>query len=77
MSSAATTGVSFCFVTAPSKEVANKLADAIVEGKLAACVNVIPGRDPLFPKAVFSQDELQGGGISLPARNILFAHCRV
>mmetsp|Transcript_708 Transcript_708/g.1855 ORF Transcript_708/g.1855 Transcript_708/m.1855 type:complete len:157 (+) Transcript_708:60-530(+) len=37
------TGVSFCFVTAPSKEVANKLADALVHEKLAACVNVIPG----------------------------------
>uniref|UniRef100_A0A7I5EDR1 CutA divalent cation tolerance homolog n=1 Tax=Haemonchus contortus TaxID=6289 RepID=A0A7I5EDR1_HAECO len=31
------------YVTAPSKEVAVKIAKAVVERKVAACVNIIPG----------------------------------
>jgi hypothetical protein len=34
---------SVVYVTAPSEEVANQLATSIVEKKLAACVNIIPG----------------------------------
>ena len=31
------------FVTCESKEQAEKIAQSVVEGKLAACVNVLPG----------------------------------
>ncbi len=34
---------SVVYVTAPSEEVAKQLATSIVEKKLAACVNIIPG----------------------------------
>lgn len=33
---------SVCFVTTPTKAVAEKLAEHLVVGKLAACVNIIP-----------------------------------
>jgi periplasmic divalent cation tolerance protein len=35
--------VSLVFVTVPTKEVGKKIAHSLVEGKLAACVNLIPG----------------------------------
>merc|ERR1712002_1058005 len=34
---------SMAFVTAPSHEVAKKIAGGLVKNKLAACVNIIPG----------------------------------
>ncbi|XP_045104912.1 protein CutA homolog isoform X2 [Portunus trituberculatus] len=34
---------SMAFVTAPSQEVAKKIAGGLVKNKLAACVNIIPG----------------------------------
>ena len=34
---------SMAFVTAPNKDVAKTLAGALVQKKLAACVNIIPG----------------------------------
>ena len=34
---------SMAFVTAPNKDVAKKLAGGLVQKKLAACVNIIPG----------------------------------
>ncbi|PRW61281.1 Nitrogen regulatory PII-like isoform 1 [Chlorella sorokiniana] len=37
------TGVSLVFVTVPSAEVGRKIANSLVENKLAACVNIIPG----------------------------------
>lgn len=37
------TGVIIAFCTVPSKEVAHKIAASLVESKLAACVNIIPG----------------------------------
>lgn len=41
--SAKKTGVSFCFVTTPSSEAADALSSKIINEKLAACVNIIPG----------------------------------
>lgn len=38
------TGAVVVYVTAPSKEVAERLADGLVENKLAACVNLVPGK---------------------------------
>jgi periplasmic divalent cation tolerance protein len=35
--------LSIILVTAPSQEVANQLAQALVTARLAACVNVLPG----------------------------------
>ena len=32
-----------CFCTCPSREVAETLASAVVEARLAACVNILPG----------------------------------
>ncbi|CAF0877031.1 unnamed protein product [Didymodactylos carnosus] len=36
------TEFSACFVTVPNEDVGKKLAYSIVEGKLAACVNILP-----------------------------------
>ena len=74
MSSGSGTGVSFCFVTAPSKEVANKLADAIVKEKLAACVNVIPGLHPRQKKSSLKEftgksEGLERVGVILRSKN--------
>jgi periplasmic divalent cation tolerance protein len=38
--------VSLVFVTVPTKEVAHRIAHNLVESKLAACVNIIPGTQP-------------------------------
>lgn len=43
-SSAAT----FLYVTAPDEAAAGKLADALVEARLAACVNIIPGMRSVY-----------------------------
>ena len=32
-----------CFCTCPNPEIAQRIADALVEDRLAACVNVVPG----------------------------------
>ncbi|WIA44510.1 hypothetical protein OEZ86_007249 [Tetradesmus obliquus] len=42
------TGVLVVYVTAPSAEVADSLASALVEGKLAACVNIVPGLTSVY-----------------------------
>ncbi|MCA9807983.1 MAG: divalent-cation tolerance protein CutA [Cyanobacteria bacterium HKST-UBA06] len=36
------------FVTAPSMAVARQLAHGLVEGKLAACVNLVPGLESIY-----------------------------
>ena len=43
MSSAANSGASIVYVTVPDNDTAKKLSHGLVEGKLAACVNIIPG----------------------------------
>jgi uncharacterized protein involved in tolerance to divalent cations len=46
MSSAAVagdTGAVAVYVTVPNRETGRKIADSLVESKLAACVNIIPG----------------------------------
>eukprot|EP00288_Rhodomonas_lens_P004757 CAMPEP_0177727636 /NCGR_PEP_ID=MMETSP0484_2-20121128/20432_1 /TAXON_ID=354590 /ORGANISM="Rhodomonas lens, Strain RHODO" /LENGTH=114 /DNA_ID=CAMNT_0019240313 /DNA_START=153 /DNA_END=497 /DNA_ORIENTATION=- len=42
------TGVSVCYITVPNAEEADKLAGKLVESKLAACVNVIPGIQSVY-----------------------------
>ncbi|MBI5412106.1 divalent-cation tolerance protein CutA [Candidatus Peregrinibacteria bacterium] len=37
-----------CLITAPSKEVAEKIAFALVEQKLAACCSIIPGVTSIY-----------------------------
>jgi len=36
------------FVTAPNQEKAKELASGLVSGKLAACVNIIPGVQSVY-----------------------------
>ncbi|XP_046404406.1 protein CutA homolog isoform X2 [Ischnura elegans] len=48
---------SVAYVTAPSEEVAKKLAKGIVSGKLAACVNIIPKVTSIYEwKGEISED---------------------
>ena len=49
---AASTGAVVVYVTVPSRDVGRKIADSLVESKLAACVNIIPGEVlcPLPPR---------------------------
>lgn len=37
------------FITAPSPEVAEKVANALVKQKLAACVNIVPAVFSIYP----------------------------
>lgn len=37
------TGLAVVLVTAPTSEHAEKIARAVVDGRLAACVNIVPG----------------------------------
>ena len=48
------------YITAPSQEVAHALARALVEEKLAACVNIIPGIQSVYhwEDAVHVDEEL-------------------
>ncbi|XP_022700880.1 divalent-cation tolerance protein CutA-like isoform X2 [Varroa jacobsoni] len=39
---------SVSYVTAPSKDVAEKIASGLVENRLAACVNIIPGLTSIY-----------------------------
>lgn len=34
--------------TAPTKDIAEKLAEGLIEGRLAACVNIIPGLTSIY-----------------------------
>lgn len=43
MSTAADTGAVVVYVTVPNREVGRQIANSLVENKLAACVNIIPG----------------------------------
>lgn len=49
------TDVLVCFCTCPSLEVARALARTVVESRLAACVNVLPGVTSVYRW----QDEVQ------------------
>lgn len=42
------TGVSLVFVTVPSAEVGRKIAHSLVESRLAACVNIVPGVESVY-----------------------------
>ncbi|EKX54497.1 divalent cation tolerance-related protein [Guillardia theta CCMP2712] len=48
LSSSSSTGARICYITVPSKEVADKLSQSLVESQLAACVNIIPGIESKF-----------------------------
>mmetsp|Transcript_29747 Transcript_29747/g.95668 ORF Transcript_29747/g.95668 Transcript_29747/m.95668 type:complete len:192 (-) Transcript_29747:811-1386(-) len=37
-----------CYVTVPNRETGVKIASGLVEGKLAACVNMIPGVESMY-----------------------------
>lgn len=37
-----------CLITCPSRDVALKLANSLVEEKLAACVNIVPGVESVY-----------------------------
>ncbi|XP_035228683.1 protein CutA homolog isoform X1 [Stegodyphus dumicola] len=39
---------SVSYVTAPSDDVAKKLAEGLVKGKLAGCVNIVPGIQSIY-----------------------------
>ena len=38
----------FLYVTAPDLKTAQKLAETLVAGKLAACVNILPGMQSIY-----------------------------
>jgi len=40
--------ITICFVTAPSSEVASALAKLVVDQRLAACVNIVPGVQSVY-----------------------------
>lgn len=40
--------ISFLYVTAPDETAAAKLADGLIEARLAACVNIIPGMRSVY-----------------------------
>jgi periplasmic divalent cation tolerance protein len=42
------TGISVVLITAPNAEKAGELAHALVEEKLAACVNIVPGLRSIY-----------------------------
>jgi hypothetical protein len=41
-------GILVVYVTAPSAEVADSLATALVESQLVACVNIVPGLTSVY-----------------------------
>ena len=48
------------FVTAPSNEVGRQIAHALVEAKLAACVNILPAMQSIYTweGAILAQSEV-------------------
>lgn len=48
MSTAAADGAVVAYVTVPDKEVAKRIAAELVEAKLAACVNILPGVESVY-----------------------------
>jgi hypothetical protein len=67
------TGLSLVFVTVPSKDVGQNIARSLVENKLAACVNIIPGG----PLGSLRQAGCRlGMCVCQPSRARLPAHCR-
>jgi periplasmic divalent cation tolerance protein len=51
------TGLSICYVTVPDEASTNSLASKLVETKLAACVNIIPGiKSTYFWEGKVNQD---------------------
>ena len=46
--SAAASDVRVCFVSAPDAEVAKRIARALVDERLAACVNIVPGVSSIY-----------------------------
>lgn len=52
------TGVSLVFVTVPSADVGRKIANSLVENKLAACVSIVPGLESIYSwKGKLERDE--------------------
>mmetsp|Transcript_44095 Transcript_44095/g.50973 ORF Transcript_44095/g.50973 Transcript_44095/m.50973 type:complete len:111 (+) Transcript_44095:71-403(+) len=52
------TGLVACYVTVPSRAVADVIAQSLVSKQLAACVNIIPGIQSVYTwKGVVQRDE--------------------
>ncbi len=41
--------IQLVYITVPDEEEASRIADAAVEARLAACANIIPGMNSVFP----------------------------
>ncbi|KAK9797724.1 hypothetical protein WJX73_000059 [Symbiochloris irregularis] len=44
----ASTAAAVVYVTVPDREVAKKISHGLVESKLAACVNIVPGLQSIY-----------------------------
>jgi periplasmic divalent cation tolerance protein len=54
----AASGIVLIYATAPSREVARRLADALLDARLIACANILPGMTAVYRwNGAISSDE--------------------